>query len=100
DQDSLRKVIHREWRIEFYNENQGYFLMKHWKDPNIGNGEIGGPRREFQYTTNGGSPELPADLLTYYDQVVINAYWSPKMFLDPIPQTEINKGILIQNPGY
>ncbi|TAN01664.1 MAG: RagB/SusD family nutrient uptake outer membrane protein [Chitinophagaceae bacterium] len=100
NQDSLRKAIHREWRIEFYNENQGYFLVKHWKDPNIGNGEIGGPRREFQFTTNGGNPELPADLLTYYDQVVFNAYWSPKMFLDPFPQSEVNKGTIIQNPGY
>jgi len=38
--------------------------------------------------------------LTYYDQVVFNAYWAPKMYFDPIPQSEINKRVLVQNPGY
>jgi hypothetical protein len=100
DQVKLRGIIRREWAIEFYNENKRYFLVKHWKLADIGNGIIGGPRREFQFTTNGQSDRLPGNLLTYYDQVVFNAYWSPKMFLDPIPQDEVNKGILIQNPGY
>ena len=61
---------------------------------------MGGPRREFQFTTNGQNVEVPANLLTYYDQVVFNAYWSPKMYLEPIPQSEINKRVLVQNPGY
>lgn len=100
DQSKLRAIIQREWAIEFYNENKRYFLVKHWKLPDIGNGLIGGPRREFQFTTNGQSDRLPQNLLTYYDQVVFQAYWSPKMYLDPIPQSEINKRVLIQNPGY
>ena len=28
------------------------------------------------------------------------SYWSDAMFLEPIPQTEINKGTITQNPGY
>lgn len=100
DGNKLRRIIQREWAIEFYNENRRYFLLKHWREPNIGNGIIGGPRREFQFTTNGGFTGDPANLLTYYDQVTFQGFWAPKMFLEPIPQDEINKGILIQNPGY
>ncbi|HVV04407.1 MAG TPA: RagB/SusD family nutrient uptake outer membrane protein [Puia sp.] len=100
DQTALRAIIQREWAIEYYNENQRYFLVKHWKLPDAGNGLIGGPRREFQFTTNGQNTAVPANLLTYYDQVVFQAYWAPKMFLDPIPQSEINKRVLVQNPGY
>lgn len=100
DRATLRGLIQREWAIEFYNENQRYFLVKHWKLPSIDNGLIGGPRREFQFTTNGQNVEVPANLLTYYDQVVFNAYWDPKQYLEPIPQSEINKLILVQNPGY
>jgi hypothetical protein len=96
----LRAIIQREWAIEYYNENQRYFLIKHWKLPDAGNGLIGGPRREFQFTTNGQNTAVPANLLTYYDQVVFQAYWAPKMLLDPIPQSEINKRVLVQNPGY
>ncbi len=100
DQVNLRKIIQREWSVEFYNENHRYFDAKHWKLDDIGNGIIGGPRREFQFTTNGQSDRLAQNLLTYYDQVVFQAYWAPKMFLDPFPQDEINKGVLTQNPGY
>jgi hypothetical protein len=100
DQAALRKAIQREWAIEFYNENKRLFLVRHWKLADIGEGIIGGPRREFQFTTNGQNDRLPQNLLTYYDQVVFQAYWSPKMFLDPFPQSEVNKGILVQNPGY
>ena len=99
-QSALRSIIQREWAIEYYNENQRYYLLKHWKSPDIGNGLIGGPRREFQFTTNGQNVQVPSNLLTYYDDVVFQAYWSPKEYLDPIPQSEINKRILVQNPGY
>jgi starch-binding outer membrane protein, SusD/RagB family len=100
DQTTLRTIIQREWAVEYYNENQRYFLVKHWKLPTIDNGLMGGPRREFQFTTNGQNVEVPTNLLTYYDQVVFNAYWDPKQYLEPIPQSEINKLILVQNPGY
>ena len=32
--------------------------------------------------------------------VAFNSYWTDAMFLEPFPQTEINKGTLVQNPGY
>ncbi|RZM26467.1 MAG: RagB/SusD family nutrient uptake outer membrane protein [Pedobacter sp.] len=100
DQATLRRIIQREWAVEFYNENHRFFDVKHWKLDNIGNGIMGGGMREFQFTTNGQNDRLPQNLLTYFDKETYTAYWNPKMFLDPFPQEEINKGILIQNPGY
>src|SRR5690606_6226601 len=64
DHIELRKIIQREWAIELYNEGQRYFLVKHWKRPDIGNGIIGGAKREFQFTTNGQTPYLAGNLLT------------------------------------
>ena len=29
-----------------------------------------------------------------------NAVWTDAMFLEPFPQTEVNKGTITQNPGY
>ncbi|WP_276485631.1 RagB/SusD family nutrient uptake outer membrane protein [Paraflavitalea pollutisoli] len=102
DKDKLRRIIQREWAIEFYNENHRYFDVKHWKLANIGTGIIGGDMREFQFTlvTPGANDRLPANIVNYYDKVVYTAYWQPKMFLEPIPQEEIDKGSVLQNPGY
>lgn len=102
DPNTLRKIIQREWAVEFYNENKRFFDVKHWKLADIGNGIIGGQMREFQFTLVAGqtNDRLPQNLLNYYDQVTYSAYWNARMFLDPIPQEEIDKGILVQNPGY
>ena len=48
-----------------------------------------------------GAPVYAAqNVETYWDAVAYNAYWTDAMFLEPFPQTEINKGTLVQNPGY
>jgi hypothetical protein len=102
DQAKLRAIIQREWAVEFYNENHRFFDVKHWKLQDIGNGIVGGNMREFQFTMVAGqtNDRLPQNLKDYYDQVTYVAYWNTKMFLEPFPQEEIDKGILVQNPGY
>lgn len=103
DQAKLRAIIHREWAVEFYNEEHRYYDLKHWKEPGIDNGLIGGAMREFQFTLNGLSNTNQASVIRtvqYYDAVVYQAFWAPRMFLEPFPQTEVNKLIIIQNPGY
>ncbi len=103
DRTKLRELIHRERAIELYRENMRYYDVKHWKDANIANGICGGEMRELQFkikSDHSGSYNLPSGLEFYYDAVSYTAYWNPKMFLDPIPQSEINKGTLVQNPGY
>lgn len=102
DQSLLRTIIQREWAIEFYNENKRYFDVRHWKLDGIDNGILAGPMREFQFTlvAQGANDRLPQNLLNYYDKVTYTVFWDDKMYLDPIPQEEIDKGIIIQNPGY
>ncbi|MDR0542793.1 MAG: RagB/SusD family nutrient uptake outer membrane protein [Dysgonamonadaceae bacterium] len=104
NQASLRRLIWREKAIEFSGENHRYFDVKHWKHPDIANGIIGGQMREFQFyinqTLTGGNHNLPAALISYWDANSYVAYWNPKMYLEPIPQKEVNKGIMVQNPGY
>lgn len=99
NQSTLRKVIWREKAIEFIGENHRYFDVKHWKHPDIGNGIIGGQYREFQFQINGPN-NWQESLLQYWDANTYIGYWHPKMYLEPFPQTEVNKGIIIQNPGY
>lgn len=100
DKEKLRRVIWREKAIEFVGENYRYFDVKHWKHPDIANGIIGGQFREFQFQVTGSNPNLPSSLVKYWDAKTNIGYWHPKMYLEPFPQIEVNKGIIAQNPGY
>lgn len=100
DQSELRKLIWNEWALEFQSENLWYFEVKHWKHPDIANGIIGGDFREFQWWTDPINGQEKQSLKAYWDAVTYTGYWHPKMYLEPFPQDEINKGIIIQNPGY
>lgn len=101
NQKSLREIIQREWAVEFYEENHRLFDVKHWKLADIGNGIIGGQKRAFDFTyTNGSYGYVPEDYITYATQVVYTGFWAPNQYLDPFPASEVNKGYLIQNPGY
>lgn len=101
DQDRLRKIIQREWAVEFYEEDHQLFDVKHWKRPDIGNGIIGGDKKAFSFVyTNGSYGLVESDYISYSTQVVYTGFWNPDMYLDPFPTTEINKGYLVQNPGY
>jgi len=98
DQVKLRAIIHREWAVEFFDENYRLHDVKHWKLPNIGNGIIGGPITAFRYNNNGNVKSTGN--ANYNDKVIYQAFWSPRMYLNHFPQTEVNKGIVVQNPGY
>jgi hypothetical protein len=98
DQDSLRSIIQREWAVEFFDEQYRLHDVKHWKLPNIGSGIIGGPIHTFAFN-NGGSV-VETGNTNYNDYVLYTAFWAPQEYLNPFPTTEINKGYLVQNPGY
>lgn len=103
NQEKLRRIIWREKAIEFKGENLRYYDVKHWKHPDIDNGIIGGQMRELQFYVDEGLDRhgnIPECLISYWDANAYYSYWNPKMYLEPIPQGEVNKGILIQNPGY
>ncbi|MGN6421248.1 MAG: RagB/SusD family nutrient uptake outer membrane protein [Pseudobacter sp.] len=98
DQAKLRAIIHREWAIEFIQEKYRFNDLKHWKDPNINNGIIGGPIRFLAF--NNGGDALPTGNTNFTTIVRYDGFWHPRQFLNPFPQGEVNKGYLIQNPGY
>ncbi len=100
NQAVLRNLIWREKAIEFVGENHRYFDVKHWKHPNIDKGIIGGQFREFQFVRTGNPGNLLSNLSHYWDSNTYVGYWHPKMYLEPFPQSEVNKGIIVQNPGY
>jgi hypothetical protein len=100
NQNTLRQIIQREWAIEFYEEDHRLFDVKHWKLADLGNGIIGGQKKSFIFTYANGYGAIASDYLTYSTQVVYNGFWNAIQYLDPFPQAEVNKGYLVQNPGY
>ncbi|RZK60190.1 MAG: RagB/SusD family nutrient uptake outer membrane protein [Pedobacter sp.] len=101
DQVKLRAMIQREWAVEFYDENKRFFDIRHWRLPNLGSGMVGGDILEFQFqVTSASNHSLPSSLINYYMSKVYTAYWNDKMHLEPFPQSEVNKGAVVQNPGY
>ena len=102
DQASLRKAIQREWAVEFKGEMKRYFDVKHWKLPNVGD-LLCGNRMEFQFlvaSTATASVNLATNLISYWNAVAYQAFFLPRMMLEPIPQGEVNKLVVVQNPGY
>ncbi|HMR83855.1 MAG TPA: RagB/SusD family nutrient uptake outer membrane protein [Niabella sp.] len=100
DKSKLRRLIWREKAIEMVGENHRYFDVKHWKHPDIGNGIIGGQFRELQFQVQGSQPNFRENLVNYWNANTVMGYWHPKMYLEPFPQIEVNKGTIVQNPGY
>lgn len=101
DKDNLRKIIQRERAIELCGENHRYFDAKHWMIEDIDEGGLCGPMREFQIKAKQTPIEnIGSRLDNYWDAVTYNAFWADYMYLEPFPQSEVNKGFLVQNPGY
>lgn len=99
DQARLRELIVREKALEFFEENQRYYDVKHWKHPEIGTKILGGPMTEISFYTTDGLNTMDA-LISYWDAYSYTGYWHPKWLLEPFRQDEVNKGIIAQNPGY
>lgn len=100
NQANLRQLIQREWDVEFFDEGKRYYDYREWKVSGQYLGGMYGPVEEFQFQTLPTSFNLAASLVTYWSAVTYSSYWDPKMYLEPFPQGEINKGVIVQNPGY
>ena len=102
DQAKLRQIIQREKLIEMFAENHKYFDVKHWKRADIADGLMGGSMRGFTFNIKAGAtwPYDKSKIDTYWEAEYYVAFWSPIMYLEPFPQTEVNKGTITQNPGY
>lgn len=95
----LRSEIQREKALEYFEENHRYYDVKHWKHPDIGTKILGGDMTEISFYREGEQNTMEA-LKTYWDAYSYTGYWHPKWFLEPFRQSEVNKGVIIQNPGY
>lgn len=101
DPGKLRKIIQREWAIEFYLEGHRLFDAKHWKLDDLDNGIVGGAKKSFVFQyKNGQYGYVPSDYISYSVQVVYTGFWAPNQYLDPFPASEVAKDYLVQNPGY
>jgi hypothetical protein len=94
-QSELREAIRRERAVELYAEEHRLFDVRRWKIANQ-EGIIGGPFYGFDFELNNSKDGY----VSYRTQWLMNRYWMDKMYLYPFPQEEVNKGYIIQNPGY
>ncbi len=102
DPAALRKAIQREWAVEFFEENHRLFDVKHWKLEDLNNGIIGGDKKGFLFdykSSTGGSYSL-SNYKGFKVAVSYKGFWSANQYLNPFPTKEVNKGYLVQNPGY
>lgn len=102
NKDALRKIIQREWAVEFYAEGHRYLDARHWKLTDIGNGIIGGQKKSlFWFYVPGWAYAETSDQYTDYTvRIIYTGFWNVNQYLNPFPVREVNKGYLIQNPGY
>ncbi|WP_215223138.1 RagB/SusD family nutrient uptake outer membrane protein [Echinicola shivajiensis] len=89
-QDEMRAKIRHERRIEFAFEGQRFFDTRRWK---TAEDEFNGPVHGLRITQSGDDFEY--DVIEVEDRI-----FTEKMYLFPIPQSEINNtnGNLQQNP--
>lgn len=89
--DELRKVIHNERRIELAFEEHRYFDIRRWREAE----EI------FQSPLQGMRIVSGTNTMNYTPIDILKVNWTDKMYLYPIPYTEVNKNKnMVQNPNW
>ncbi len=112
NQEKIRQYIRRERAIELYGEERRYFDVRRWKiagNEGVMKGEF---FRIFLYENGTGSYVIPTTAMTpaqrlandnrlsYKIERFETRNWEDKMYFYPFPQAEVNKGFLLQNPGW
>ena len=89
--EAFRTAVQREWRVEFAFEDHRFWDVRRWKIGNDTQKQIDG----VQIENNGG-------VKTYTRTKVEVRPWADKMYLYPIPQSEIfsNPNLTPQNPDW
>lgn len=95
--DKFRLLLQRERFIELFAEDHRIYDVRRWRIAH-NPGVIGGPMLMFELTQdNSGNPQA---YTTYTTKVYRERFWMNKLYFHPFPQTEVDKGSLLQNPGY
>jgi starch-binding outer membrane protein, SusD/RagB family len=93
DQDELRESIRRERGVELAFEEHRFFDVRRWmiaEEEGVMVGDMWGINIY----------ELPDGTIEYRKEVFEQRVFQRHMYFYPFPQEEINKGYLIQNPGW
>ena len=100
-QDEFRQKIQNERSIELFAENNRLWDVMRWliadkEDPVTGKSILTGEMWGLRITRQ---PD-PSTEFNYEYKLLEVRSWSPQMYHWPFMQNEVNKGYLIQNPGY
>ena len=89
--DAFREAVRREWRVEFAFEDHRFWDVRRWK--------IGA---DTQKKINGVQIINGMDKKEYSLILVENRVWADRMYLYPIPQSELfcNQNLNPQNTGW
>ena len=94
NQKLQEEAIRHERRIELFTEGQRYFDVRRWMCAEEEGYKQGGPVHGMNMNAN--------NLEDFIERTVLeNRIFEPRMYLYPIPQSEIQKSKkLVQNPGW
>jgi hypothetical protein len=95
-QEKFRQTVRKEWAVEFAFEDHRFWDVRRWliaQEDGVMNGPIYGLRI---YKMAGTKPQN----FSYERFVVENRVFLTRMFRNPFPLIEVNKGYIVQNPGY
>ena len=89
--DEFRKAVQREWRVEFAFEDHRFWDVRRWKIA-----------ADTQKTIYGVEIIKGVEKKDYSRVLVENRTWADKMYLYPIPQSELfcNTNLNPQNDGW
>lgn len=110
DQDKMRKEIRRERAVELFGFEHRYFDVRRWK---IADEVMGKEWKQIYYYEHSPNPyqnpeqswteeeRIANDATLSYRFVTLSTHvWEPKMYFYPWFYQEVNKGIIVQNPGW
>lgn len=92
--DQFREMIHKERAIELAFEDHRLWDIRRWMIAE-NDGVMKGNMYGVKITKITGSTEFH-----YQPFVFESRFFNRNMYLHPLPQKEVNKGYLIQNPGW
>ncbi len=97
--DQFRERVRNERAIELFFEDHRFWDIRRWliaEEEGVMQGDFYG----LKISPVGGGPVSPGTEFRYEFYVFEKRIFHKKMYLHPYPLTEVNKGYIVENPGY